>query len=370
MTGLDFSKPISLYIHVPLCTRKCSYCAFYSLAERRWPIKPDEYAAKIIESIRALPPLRFSTVYLGGGNPGLLSDDAIVSIINESSRYGRAEEITLELNPEEVSEKRIEMLRNHIDRISIGVQSLNEKTLSFLGRNSTRDENINALKILRDSKINFNADLMTAIPGSSIDDTLRDIDELSSFSPSHISFYCLTFEENTPLYPMREMRDEEFEISSLLSGWKRLKELGYEHYEVSNFARDGKYSKHNINYWNLGQYIGVGPASESSIGWRDISSYHEVEDLCAWLDGKRGKVEKLSRIEGALEYIMVSLRSKWGVNKKELSERFLIDFDSTFKNALGKLDKNSYTDTDSSFSLTEKGWMILDSIILTLSLEF
>lgn len=367
MRFLDPVRPVSLYIHFPFCTRKCSYCAFYSLSKPFWTISPDQYGELILARLDELSQIQFSTIYLGGGNPGLLSDGMLISII-EKARSKCTEEITVEMNPEQISKERLERLNGHITRLSVGIQSLNQKNLDVLGRNSNRSENITALKLLKESGINFNADLMCAIPGQTISEVICDIRELSSYEPDHISYYCLTFEEGTPLYSMQDKRDEDLEVEALISGWKELSALGYEHYEVSNFARKNKYSKHNLNYWNLGQYIGLGPASESSLGYSRIVSYHEKEDLKGYLENKRGEVEELTRIEGMLEYLMVSLRTKWGISKKELLERFCIDFDSTFASSLKELDERCYVNTDNNFSLTEQGWMILDSIILTLSM--
>ena len=369
MKFIDSEKPVSLYIHIPFCSRKCSYCAFYSLPKSRWPMEPDEYGEVVLKRIEELSDITFSSIYLGGGNPGLLSDEMIIRIISAVKKDENAE-ITVEMNPEEVSTKRIETLKPYITRISIGIQSLNQKTLSTLGRNSNREENLKALKILKESSINFNADLITAVPGESIEDVISDIRELSAFTPDHISFYCLSFEEGTPLYSMRGKRDEDFEYEALMRGWDELRRLGYEHYEISNFAREKRYSRHNINYWRLGQYIGIGPASESSLGYYKVASYHENEDVNAFIQSEKSSFEELSRTEGALEYLMVSLRTKWGLDKKELLERFEIDFDSTFTSVLKELDKDCYLNTENNFSLTEKGWMILDSIILSLSMAF
>lgn len=360
-------KPLSLYVHIPFCTRKCSYCAFYSLPRDKWPLSPDEYGAFILRKLDELSTLDFSTIYLGGGNPGLISDEMIIEIIKKASSAA-TEEITIEMNPEEITEERIKNLRPYITRLSVGIQSLNQDTLDTLGRNSSRKENIEALEILFKSGINYNADLITAVPGQKVEDTVSDIRELSEYNPAHISFYCLSFEENTPLYQMRGRRDENLEYDALLYGWKELEKLGYEHYEISNFARNNRYSMHNLNYWRLGQYIGLGPGSESSLGYERIFSYHEKEDIKSYLNGESSEIEALTGTEGVLEYLLASLRTKWGLDKKELLERFRVDFDTTFSKAVKELDDKCYINSENSFSLTEEGWMILDTIILSLSL--
>ena len=370
MKGFDSQKGLSLYIHIPFCTRKCSYCAFYSLPSSKWVITPDEYVYFIIEEIRKLSLPHLDSLYIGGGNPGLVSTPDLIRLIDEASEKGRPEEITIEMNPEEVSYEKIEKLSGHVDRISIGVQSLNEKALRILGRNSTRKENIRALEILEKSGVNYNADIMTAIPSMTVADTINDIREVNSYKPSHISFYCLTYEEGTPLYSLLDERDEDYEYDSLQVGWKELRDLGYDHYEVSNFAKGGRYSRHNINYWHLNQYLGLGPGSESSLGYRDIYSAHVEENLSLYLKDPSLRYEHLKKDECSLEYIMVSLRTKWGIDKKELLERFSIDFDSTFSGSLKELDKNWYSNTMESFSLTEEGWMMLDSITLALFMAF
>ncbi len=372
MEGLCKEKSVSLYIHIPYCTKKCSYCAFYSLPRSSWHKSPDEYSLLIMEEIRevmkSVP--SFKTLYFGGGNPGLLSDRAIKRIVDEASKNEMPDEITIELNPEEVRKARIASLKSHVNRFSVGIQSLNEKALRLLGRNSTREENIKALTVFAESGVNYSADLITALPGTGVEETLEDINNVAGFNPGHISFYCLTYEENTELYKMRDKRCEDDEVLFLTSGWNELRRLGYEHYEVSNFARGGCQSMHNLNYWALGQYIGLGPGSESSLGYEDVYSYRVKEDLEAYFEKKEAVCEHLSKEEAALEYLMVSLRGKKGLDKKEMLKRFSIDFDSVFSSALKKLDSALYINTEERFFLKEKAWLILDSIILTLACAY
>ncbi len=367
MEGLCKELPVSLYIHIPYCTRKCSYCAFYSLPKSKWVKSIHDYHSLIISEIRKLKeeiPF-FDTLSIGGGNPGLMADEEITSIIEEASENKRPYEITIEMNPEEVTEKRISLLKDYVDRISIGIQSLNAKGLETLGRNSSLEENMRALEIISESGISFNGDLITAIPDLSVDDILRDIEKLAGFNPGHISFYCLSYEENTPLFLKAKDRDEDYEADCLEYGWKMLKELGYEHYEISNFAKGERYSRHNVNYWRMGQYIGLGPAAESSIGSSQFLSNHFDEDIGSYFADHTFHFEKLSRRESALEYVMTSLRTKWGIDKNELLRRFSISFDDTF--SLKELSTDDYVNTGSSFALTEQGFMILDYILLSLA---
>ncbi len=370
MIEADLKHPFSLYVHVPFCTSKCSYCAFYSLPKNMWNMDVDAYAEIIVDEIRKLRSDgidKFDTIYIGGGNPGVLKDSSIIKIITEAEKKEKSREVTVEMNPEELTKDRLSVLKPYVDRISIGIQSLNDKTLKILGRNSNLKENLKALDLLKNSEINFNADLITAVNATSLEENIKDIRDLAAFDPDHISFYCLSYEENTPLYSKREERREDDEYNALYYGWKELGSLGYEHYEISNFAKDGKYSRHNKNYWSLSQYIGLGPSAESSLGYSDLFSFRYDEKIQNYLSDRSFKFEKLSKEQAILEFIMVALRTNYGIDKNEFKLRFKVDFDSLFIDEINKLSPIYYKNNASSFYLTEEGFMILDQIVLRLS---
>lgn len=372
MEGLDSSRPLSLYIHVPFCSKKCDYCAFYSVPSSVWNKDMiDSYISCLIAEIRAINKewqKPYYTIFIGGGNPGILGYDNLRKILKEASEYGIAEETTIELNPENVSEE-ILTLKPYLNRVSVGIQSMNPASLKMLGRNSTREINKKALEILSSLCIEFNADIMTSIPGSKVEDTIRDIEEIASYNPGHISLYCLTFEEGTPLVERNCPISEDEEIAMLKSGWDKLKALGYEHYEISNFAKDGRYSKHNSVYWHLGQYIGLGPTAESSIGYSEAISMRNKEDILSYIKDPAFDCIRLTKDETEEEFLLTSLRIKDGIDKREYSNRFGYDFDERYEGGIAMLAEGDYENDAESFHLTEEGMMRLDAIILSLALS-
>ena len=162
---------------------------------------------------------------------------------------------------------------------------------------------------------------------------------------------------------------EESEIEFLTEGWKLLKELGYNHYEVSNFAAEGEECIHNKVYWGLGQYIGIGPTAESALGRREMVVMRNTESLEEYLSSHAFDVSPLTKDETEESYLLTSLRTREGIDKKEYCDRFLKDFDSTYGERIKALDKDTYIDTDNCFSITEKGMLVLDSIILSLAMS-
>lgn len=365
--SLDYSKPLSLYIHIPFCYKKCDYCAFYSIEDRR---DLDSYYNLLLKEVKEVAKewnKPFYSIYVGGGNPSILGYDKLATILDAAMEYGKAEEVTVELNPENVDEN-IEKLKGRATRISLGIQSLNETTLKTLGRNASLKSSIKALEILSLSSFDFNADIITAVPGESLFDTLNDIKRVASYNPSHISFYCLTFEEGTPLLNRLYPISEDEEVRYLKEGWKLLKELGYEHYEISAFAKEGKRSIHNELYWNLGQYIGLGATAESSLGYKDVVSARAADDVLSFLKSSELYCTPLKREEAEEEYLMLKLRVKDGIDKKEYKNRFESDFDELYKDRIATLDRKWYIEDDEHFALSEDGMLVLDHIILTLAL--
>ncbi len=370
MKGLDCTRPLSLYVHVPFCSRKCDYCAFYSLplsCIREGEIS--HYLDTVIKEIKAMnaewkKPYR--TLFIGGGNPGILGYEGIKRIAEAASEYGRPDESTAELNPENIDGE-IEELSGSISRISVGIQSLNEKTLRRLGRNASAERSLEALRILSTSSFRWNADIITAVPGESVSEALSDIETAASFNPGHISYYCLTFEEGTPLIGREKPVGEDEETEFLIEGWRRLKELGYEHYEVSNFAKKGERCMHNSVYWNLGQYIGFGPGAEGSVGYSRVTSMRDSESLEEFLCNPELTCTPLTETETEEEFLLASLRTSDGISLEEYRKRFGRDFLSVYSERIPLLAPDTYI-IDSSFRLTEKGFLTLDWIILTLAM--
>lgn len=371
MKGLDADRPLSLYIHVPFCSRKCDYCAFYSLpsdavrkGEReRWL----QLLLAEIDAVNREWKKPYHTIFLGGGNPGLLGVETLGTILGKATENGLARECTVETNPENLSPD-FRYLSPYLTRISVGIQSLDSQVLSTLGRNSSRKRNLEALGLLKSLPFSFNADIITAVPGESIGTALSDIASIASYNPGHISYYLLTFEEGTPLTERMAPLGGEAEAEFLKKGWALLSDLGYEHYEVSNFAKPGKRCLHNLVYWNLGQYIGLGAGAESSIGYSKVVSMRENESLSDYLRMPAKTYSELTAEEAEEEYLLTCLRTKDGIDKKEYQARFSVSFDSRYASFLPRLEKAWYDNSKSRFALTEEGFLFLDKIILELAM--
>ena len=366
---LDLSKPLSLYVHIPFCMSKCSYCAFYSVSSLHWDEDIlDKYAdvvSKQISSFLENYKKPFDTVFIGGGNPGVLGPKRLLKILESAYSYGRGRECSIEVNPEQIPNM-IGFIKPYVTRISIGIQSMDSAMLSFLGRNSTEKENLDALSILSGQDIPFNADIITGVPGFPVDNTLSDIRIVSSFNPAHISFYCLSYEEGTKMWNNRHLADEDAEASCLRLGWDLLGSLGYEHYEISNFARNQAYCLHNLNYWHLGQYLGFGPSAESSFGYEKAVSMRYDQDVFSYISLPKPYYEHLSPEQTEEEFLMVALRTKWGIDKREYKKRFSFSFDEKFSIAINSLDESLFKNDEKSFRLTEEGFLFSDMIVLKL----
>ncbi len=372
---LDLTKPVSLYLHIPFCTTKCGYCAFYSLENSKCGKEDkDRFFTVLSSQLEALvEELRcpFDTVYIGGGNPGLIGAERIIRLLETASRYGKSREVSMEINPETLDES-FRAVCEYVTRFSLGIQSFNSRHLQTLTRNASQESVVRALELLQDFRkeksIQFNADLMTNIPFQTLEEALDDIDRLVSYSPDHISLYSLTFEEGTKLIQEHRPKSEEEEAYMLTHLWDHLEKLGYEHYEVSAFAKDGSYCKHNLVYWNLGQYIGLGPSAESSAGYSTVVSSREKETLEDYLAHPSFDSIRLTREEAFEEYLMTVLRTKWGLVKKEFTTRFSTDFDSLFADRIRQLDTSWYEDDKDTFRLTREGVMVMNRVLVTLFL--
>ncbi|MCR5732597.1 MAG: coproporphyrinogen III oxidase family protein [Sphaerochaetaceae bacterium] len=375
MEFIDNTKPVSLYIHIPFCTTKCAYCAFYSLEEKAVMAEEKELFYKTIlnqldELVEDLK-RPFYTIFIGGGNPGMLGFDKLYELLKTACRYGKAVECTTEINPEFLNDDIIPLFE-YLTRVSVGIQSMSSEHLKTLGRNANRNTNIKALELLNKYKnkygITFNADIMTNIPTESIEDAINDIKAVSDYNPDHISLYSLTFEEGTKLIENCVPMDEEEQRSMLISCWNTLQELGYKQYEISNFAKDGHECLHNKVYWELGQYIGLGPTAESSVGYENIISSREADSLSEYLKNPGFNSIKLTKDEAEEEYLLTTLRTVYGIDKQEYYSRFHSNFDEKYRTFIQEIDEMLYEDNKEKFSLTREGFLLLDNVILSLAM--
>ncbi len=320
-----------LYIHIPFCIRKCIYCDFFSVPY------DESVAKKYIDALCQELYLKkdfstiLKTIYIGGGTPSLLPNECFRQLFNclrNNFNFSSSAEITVEANPGTINESKINtVLSLGVNRLSIGIQSFNNDELKTLGRIHSSEDASRSIEIIKKEGINnFSVDLMYGIPGQTMDSWHNSISTAVGLSPTHISAYELTPEENTPLYKLIQshkiqMPDEELILEMYNHAIDYFASCGYEHYEISNFALPGFKCMHNLNYWDRGEYIGVGTGAHSFINGirsnntEDITRY--IEDLN---NGIIPEIEsaKPTSAEALKEFIFLGLRKTEGININEL----------------------------------------------------
>ncbi|MCR5760728.1 MAG: radical SAM family heme chaperone HemW [Sphaerochaetaceae bacterium] len=330
LSCFDFKKQTSLYIHIPFCFSKCSYCAFYSKAgcsEKDFAAYTDKICSEI-DAVVSKMDRPFYTAFIGGGNPFCLSAMQLERICKAVCKKGRPEEFTCEMNPESLSKEYFPLFKKYLTRLSMGIQSLDEKALSFLGRNCSLEQEIRGIeqvkKLREETGASINFDIICCLPnGHDSSDDIRKVYEMAE--PDHISLYALSIEEGTALYkkgvtPM----DNDTESVELKKLWKILSDYGYSHYEVSNFAKPGKESLHNTVYWDYEQYVGLGCAAAST-GFKDGKTYRcenqkSIENYLKSDSFATYTVTEISDEEAEEELIMLGLRHKKGLSLERLEK--------------------------------------------------
>lgn len=372
-----------LYIHIPFCKQACSYCDFYFLTrdELRQP-----FVDALVSEIQYYKQSKFTehpfrTVYLGGGTPSLLNQSQLEKIFFELNDVFKieAEEVTMELNPDDVSPDYLKTIQDlGVNRASMGVQSFDKRLLEFMHRAHTRKDAIKALEALQKTDFpTFTADLIYGNPGQSLTDLQRDIDQLLYFKPPHISAYSLTIEPRTRLGKQVELGrihppdDEKISLHFDLVR-SELAKAGLHQYEVSNFARQGKEAVHNSNYWKHENYLGFGPSAHSF--WWDNEGarrWLNTPDLKNYLKKNintyREEEENLSTKILAEERLMLGLRTKWGVSKNELLERYSYGFNESQSAWIDKQEQKGFLNFDGEvLKMTFEGLKISDHLIVNL----
>jgi oxygen-independent coproporphyrinogen-3 oxidase len=335
--GINFKAlpPLSLYIHIPWCVRKCPYCDFNS-HEARGEFPEQTYVAALIRDLELALPLiwgrKIFTVFLGGGTPSLLSGESIAEILRNVRMLlplSLDAEITLEANPGTVESARFAEYREAgVNRLSLGIQSFNEDHLKALGRIHTAVEASEAIEIAQQHFSNINLDLMYGLPGQTLEQAIQDVQTALSFKPQHLSCYHLTLEPNTffhsnppPLPDDDASSDMQQAIESLLA------DAGFQHYETSAFAQGGRRAKHNLNYWQFGDYLGLGAGAHSKLSFHDKiirqvrfkqpSTYIEQMQQDAPIQAEN----EVTRNDLPFEFMMNALRLNQGVESSLFQER-------------------------------------------------
>jgi len=327
--------PLSLYVHIPWCVRKCPYCDFNS-HEAKGEIPEREYVASLIADLElALPQVwgrPIYTVFFGGGTPSLLSAralDELLSAIRARLPLAPDAEITLEANPGTFEAQKFADFRAAgVNRLSIGIQSFDPAHLKALGRIHDGAQARAAIEIAQASFDNFNLDLMYALPGQTVEQVLADIEAAIGFGPRHVSAYHLTIEPNTYFYrhpPQVPDQDVAADMQEAIEA--RLASAGYRHYETSAFARPGREARHNLNYWTFGDYLGIGAGAHSKLSFADrILRQMRVKHPRDYLEKMAAGVpvqqeQRLAAEELPFEFMMNALRLIDGFELRLFTER-------------------------------------------------
>ncbi len=377
----NYSLAEHLYIHVPFCRYRCPYCSFYSTLYLNDDTK-NQFVSASINEIKFkdfLLSKNLKTIYLGGGTPSMLSITDIAKIFNEINRNHQIDdnaEITIEANPEDITKELvIGWQKIGINRVSLGVQNINEKHLQFLGRKHTKKQIINAIETLKNADFkNISLDFIIGLPEENIEDLKNNFQIILDYKIPHFSSYLLTIEEKTRLSNIVHkhpeiLQDDDTTIKNISQWYLWAKNNGYQHYEVSNFAISPFQSKHNSSYWTQKNYIGIGPSAHSYIHpyrlWNTSSlrNYNNVKN-----DKLDFQYEILNEKNIFNEYIMTRLRLKEGVDLADLTLRFNKKIAQYFIDQANKIPKEFIIKTDDKIYLTEEGWLIMDRILIDLFL--
>ncbi len=376
LSPLANSPELSLYIHLPFCSRRCSYCDFFSVAGAS-PILMQRVLDKILGDIaRGLAkyaPSHIDTAYIGGGTPSLIPSDRLqgfLSVLKEL--IGDVDEITIEANPESLSLEFLQILGlNGINRLSMGAQSYDDRLLNWLGRPGNLETLQKADEIIRKHwKGKLNRDILTGLPRKNRSLTW-DIKQAAEDNPGHISIYELTIERGTPLaldsHRLSELPSSQARLHEWFSVLDFLREKGYGRYEVSNFAKPGQECLHNMRYWQLRPYLGIGPGSSSTI-WDNSGALRmkEPEDIIRWLDGSQEGVIKefLSVRDFMLEHFIMGLRTKYGLSRPHFKAIFGRDpLEVIHRTAERLYASNMLQDDETYLRLSMKGMDVLNPIL-------
>lgn len=385
-----FAMP-GLYIHIPFCVRKCLYCDFYSLPTGKGPVskrlkeieidqQPDFLDALNVELSRVPPGFSPETIFIGGGTPTELSDPDFSRFFEGIRKHidvSRVVEWTCESNPGTLTADKVDiMLEGGVNRVSMGVQSLTPSVLEFIGRIHSPDEAIEGYHLLRSKGVtNINLDFMYGIPGQTLEMIERDLQKAIELGPEHIACYCLIFEDGTPLNDLRNKGFlKEVDDDTELEQYTRVREIltgsGYQHYEISNYAKPGFESLHNKLYWSAGEYIGCGPSAHSHWKGRRYGNIRNLDEYNRRLLAGKSVLqfeEELSLEARAREALVMYLRQMQGVSRSEFARKTGYDYQSMCADEIKWLvDIGMVESSEDRLKLTPQGVFVSDAVFAEL----
>lgn len=369
-------KELGVYFHIPFCAGKCAYCDFYSRAgcDELMPRYQEALREHIKESSEQLQGYLIDTVYFGGGTPSYYGADRIVELFSALKKYGRVlidSEVTVECNPDSADFTSLRKLkRAGVNRISFGAQCADDKILKSIGRIHTWKQVEAAVSAARQAGFeNISLDLIYGLPSQTREGWADTLKAALNLKPEHLSCYGLKIEEGTPLWPYRDspfIPDDDAQADMYLYCVDLLERYGYHQYEISNFAKRGCQSKHNLRYWQGGEYLGFGAAAHS---YMNSSRFSYVSDMRAYIDGvMNGSAivdsrEEISDFERAGEYLMLGLRTNRGISQKEYFDIFPCRFDMTLE-LMEQYRKNGWmVRNEDRWSFTPQGFLLSNVLI-------
>ena len=373
-------KEIGIYVHIPFCIRKCYYCDFVSFTNQEENI--EKYIEAVISEIESyeLEEYNVTTIYIGGGTPSSIESKYIEKILhkikekitNNETKFNDIE-ITIEINPGTIDRKKLQDYEEMgINRLSIGLQSTNNEILKNIGRIHTYEEFLEGYNLARNIGFdNINVDLMIGLPNQTIEDIKDSVEKIIKLEPEHISVYSLIVEEGTKIENLLNMNkitlpEEELERNMYWYVKNKLELNGYIHYEISNFAKENKQSKHNVNCWEQKEYIGIGTAAYSYLdnirygNTSNIQKYIETQDFKDEKELEKNKIRIIDEVQTLedkkREYMLLSLRKLEGVSIRKFKEKYVENPIFLYRKQLEKLvNENLLTIDGDNIKLTNKG---------------
>ncbi len=357
-------KTYGIYVHIPFCRSKCKYCAFVSTPDAS--LQKRYVSALLSEISRSTHRgAAVDTVYIGGGTPSCLFDGGIsktVSAIRDAFDVSASAEITVECNPESVSELFIdECVKSGVNRVSMGLQSACDGVLRAVGRVHTYNDYVSAVKLLATAFDNISSDIILGLPQQSFDDVDKAVDTISEYC-KHASVYALSVESGTPLFAQGYKADDDLVADMYDRACSRLFDNGFMRYEVSNFARDGNVSAHNVKYWRCAPYLGFGVASHGydGVGTR----YAHGDDILGYIADQTPESYALSPKDKYNEYIMLALRTVDGIDLSDYEKRFGASFIAENESVLRDLTDGGYVvATDERVKIADRYLFVMNGII-------
>lgn len=365
-----------LYIHIPFCNQICKYCDFAKMVATE--DMKDEYIEALLNEMQYYGDLlqNLKTVYIGGGTPSILKLPQLERVLKGLQKFVNLEsleEFTIEVNPNDVRIELLELFKKyHVSRISMGVQTFNDRTLSFIGRVHTKEIAMHAYSLLTEYGFdNINLDFIYGIPGQTLRDVEVDLNLIGTLNPDHISYYSLIIEEKTIFYHLIKRgkidetdEDVVMDMADLID--RQLEEFGYVKYEFSNYSKPGKESMHNLLYWDLDEYLGIGLNASSQYNNMRVKNPERISEYLEGMSCDTLTMHIMDEFNPRQEYLLMGLRKTTGINLKRFKERYKIDVFELFPDIRKHLDNGLLEINGEFLRFTKKGVYLSNQVYVDL----